>query len=519
MIWLEGISITAMLLILFLVIIPVMIVVYLFLIDRKQKQHAILRNFPILGRIRYMLEKTGPELRQYLFDDDNDGKPFNREEYLHMVLPGKYLNSVIGFGSKRDFKETGYYIRNAMFTKQNDEMRVDNEGLIDTMRYVVDSDGLFARKEHREEIPALPWLLPEEDAIVLGPNCEHPYHVRSLLGQSAMSYGALGENAITALSKGIGMATGAWMNTGEGGLSKHHLAGGADIIAQIGSGLFGFRTDDGEFSWERLREKAEIPEVKAFELKLAQGAKMRGGHVEGAKVTEEIAEIRNVVPFTTINSPNRFHQFDDYPSLFDFIDKIRDHSGKPVGIKVVIGGQEDAEELASFMQETGMGPDFISLDGAEGGSGATYQDLADSVGLPLRSAIVLLDDALRKYEVRDQVKIIASGKITTPDRAAIVLGMGADLVQIARGFMISVGCIMAERCHTNTCPAGVATTDPKLQQGLVVEEKKFRVTNYILTMREGLFRIAAAAGLDSPTKLERHHVIYKDERGRIFPVE
>lgn len=519
MIWLEGLSITAMLLILFLVIIPISIITILFIIDRKQKQHTILRNFPILGRMRYMFEKTGPELRQYLFDGDNDGKPFNREEYLHMVLPGKYLNSVIGFGSKRDFNEAGYYIRNAMFTKQNDEMRVDNEALVDTMRYVVDEDGLFARKEHREEIPALPWLLPEEDAIVLGPNCEHPFHVRSLLGQSAMSYGALGENAITALSKGIGMASGSWMNTGEGGLSSHHLAGGADIIAQIGSGLFGFRTDEGEFSWERLREKAEIPEVKAFELKLAQGAKMRGGHVEGEKVTEEIAEIRNVVPFTTINSPNRFHQFDDYPSLFAFIDKIRDHSGKPVGIKVVIGGKEDAEELASFIHETGLGPDFISLDGAEGGSGATYQDLADSVGLPLRSAIVLLDDALRKYDVRDQVKIIASGKVTTPDRAAIVLGMGADLVQIARGFMISVGCIMAERCHTNTCPAGVATTDPKLQKGLVVEEKKFRVTNYILTMREGLFRIAGAAGLDSPTKLERHHVVYKDERGRIFPVE
>ena len=519
MIWLEGISITAMLVILFLIIIPILIIICLFIIDRKQKQHTILRNFPILGRMRYMLEKTGPELRQYLFDDDNDGKPFNREEYLHMVLPGKYLNSVIGFGSKRDFKEAGYYIRNAMFTKQNDEMRVDNEKLVDSMRYIVDDDGLFARKEHREEILALPWLLPEEDAIVLGPNCEHPFHVRSLLGQSAMSYGALGENAITALSKGIGMAKGAWMNTGEGGLSKHHLAGGADIIAQIGSGLFGFRTDEGDFSWERLREKAEIPEVKAFELKLAQGAKMRGGHVEGEKVTEEIAEIRNVVPFTTINSPNRFHQFDDYPTLFDFIDRIRDHSGKPVGIKVVIGGKEDAEELASFMHETGLGPDFISLDGAEGGSGATYQDLADSVGLPLRSAIVLLDDALRKYDVRDQVKIIASGKITTPDRAAIILGMGADLVQIARGFMISVGCIMAERCHTNTCPAGVATTDSKLQQGLVVEEKKFRVTNYILTMREGLFRIATAAGLDSPTKLERHHVVYKDERGRVFPVE
>jgi len=515
----ESISITTALLVLFLVILPITIAIYLYFYDKSQKQHAILRNFPILGRMRYVMEKTGPELRQYLFDDDNDGEPFNREEYLHMVIPGKYLNNVIGFGSKRDFEEAGYYIRNAMFTKQNEEMRVDNSNLIDTMRYVVDEDNLFSRKEHREDIPTLPWLLPEEDAIVIGPNCEHPFHVRSMLGQSAMSYGALGENAITALSKGIGMAQGAWMNTGEGGLSQHHLAGGADIIAQIGSGLFGFRTEDGEFSFERVREKADIPQVKAFEIKLAQGAKMRGGHVEGAKVTEEIAAIRNVVPFVSINSPNRFHQFDDYPTLFEFIDQIRQHSGKPVGIKIVIGGKQDAEELASFMHETSMGPDFISLDGGEGGSGATYQDLADSVGLPLRSAIILLDDALRKFDVRDRVKIIASGKITTPDRAAIVLAMGADLVQVARGFMISVGCIMAHRCHTNDCPAGVATTDKKLQQGLVVEEKKYRVTNYILTMREGLFRVAAAAGLDSPTKLERHHVVYKDERGRVFPVE
>lgn len=517
MIWLGSVSITTMVLILLLIVIPLSIILYLY--DRRQKTHSILRNYPILGRVRYTLEKTGPELRQYLFNDDNDGEPFNRDEYLHIVLPGKYLSSVIGFGSKRDFNESGYFIRNAMFTKQNEEMRVDNETVIESMRYIVDEDNLFSRKEHREEVAALPWLLPEEDAVVIGPNCEQPFHVRSLLGQSGMSYGALGENAISALSKGIGMAKEAWMNTGEGGLSEHHLAGDAHIIAQIGSGLFGYRTEEGEFSWERLREKAEIPQVKAFELKLAQGAKMRGGHVEGEKVTEEIAKIRNVVPFTTINSPNRFHQFDDYPTLFKFIDKIRDHTGKPVGIKIVIGSKEDAEELASFMHETGLGPDFISLDGAEGGSGATYQDLADGVGLPLRSAIILLDNALRKYEVREQVKIIASGKITTPDRAAIALGLGADLVQIARGFMISVGCIMAERCHTNTCPAGVATTDPKLQQGLVVEEKKYRVTNYILTMREGLFRIAAAAGLDSPTKLERRHIVYKDERGRVFPVE
>ncbi|WP_040285563.1 FMN-binding glutamate synthase family protein [Sporosarcina koreensis] len=517
--WLESVSMTTMIVILVLIFVPLSIILYLFLFDRKQKQHAILRNYPILGRVRYMIEKVGPEFRQYLFDSDNEGKPFSREEYLHMVMPGKYLNSVIGFGSKRDFEAPGYYLRNAMFTKQNDEMRVDNDTQIETMRYQVTDEGLFSRKEHREEIKANPWLLPEEDAVVIGPECANPFRVRSMLGQSAMSYGALGDHAITALSKGIGMATGAWMNTGEGGLSPHHLAGDADIIAQIGSGLFGFRTKEGEFDWDLLTEKAENPKVKAFELKLAQGAKMRGGHVEGAKVTEEIAEIRNVVPFRTINSPNRFNQFDDFPGLFDFIEKIRDHSGKPVGMKIVIGGKSEAEELAQFMQETGKGPDFISIDGAEGGSGATYQDLADSVGLPVRSALMLLDDSLRKHGVRDRVKIIASGKMTTPDKAAIALAMGADLVQIARGFMISVGCIMAQRCHTNECPAGVATTDPHLQRGLVVEEKKFRVTNYILTMREGLFRIAAAAGLDSPTKFTRSDVFYKDERGNVLPIE
>lgn len=519
MMWLEGVSLTIMILITLFIVIPIAVVAYLYFYDKKQKQHAIIRNYPILGRMRYTLEKTGPEFRQYLFDSDNEGKPFSRQEYLHMVMPGKYLSSVIAFGSKRDFERSGYFIRNAMFTKQNEEMRADNEPPIISMRYVVDEDHLFARKEHREEVAALPWLLPEEDAIVIGPNCEKPFKVRSLLGQSGMSYGALGENAIRALSKGIGMAEEAWMNTGEGGLSDHHLAGDAHIIAQIGSGLFGYRTEDGQFSWERLMEKAALDQVKAFEIKLAQGAKMRGGHVEGEKITEEIAAIRNVVPFTTVNSPNRFHEFDDFHSLFQFVDQIRARSGKPVGIKIVIGSPEDAEELAAHIKETGIGPDFISLDGAEGGSGATYQDLADGVGLPLHASLIALEDAFRKYGIRDHVKIIASGKVTTPDKAAIALALGADLVQVARGFMISVGCIMAERCHTNTCPAGVATTDPKLQKGLVVEEKKYRVTNYILTMREGLFRIAAAAGLDSPTKLNRSHLVYKDLRGQVFPVE
>ncbi len=519
MAWLEGINITVTLLVLFLIVIPLGTIFYLYRFDRKQKQHAILRNFPLLGRVRYILEKTGPEFRQYLFDGDNEGRPFSREQYLNMVMPGKYLSNVIGFGSKKDFTKPGYYLRNAMFTTQVEELSVDNSQLVDTMKYVIDEDNLLSRKEHREEVEALPWLLPEEDAIVLGPDLEHPFRVRGFIGQAAMSYGGLGQNAITALSSGIARVPGSWMNTGEGGVSPYHIKGGADLIAQIGSGLYGFRTKEGDFSIELLKEKAAMPQIKAFEIKIAQGSKMRGGHVEGSKVSEEIAAIRNVVPHTTINSPNRFRQFHDLDTMFDFIEMVRNNSGKPVGIKIVIGSKMDADELCRYMGETGRHPDFISIDGGEGGSGATYQDLADTLGLPLRSALPILDNSLKEFGVRDKLKIIASGKITTPDSAAIALALGADLVQGARSFMISVGCIMAGSCHTNDCPAGVATTDAKLQQGLVVDEKQYRVTNYVLTMREGLYRVAAAAGLKSPKELTREHVVFKDERGRVFPVE
>jgi glutamate synthase domain-containing protein 2 len=517
--WTSIVAIVLLIIIALVIVVPLVLLVVLAKTDRKQNQHAILRNFPVLGRIRYMTEKIGPELRQYLFDDDNKGKPFSREDFLHIVLPGKYLGSVISFGSKRDFNEAGFFIRNAMFTKQVDEMRVDNSKVIESKKYVIDNEGLFGRKEHAETVKVKPWLLPEEDAIVLGPNCREPFRVRSMVGQSAMSYGALGKNAVTALSKGIGMAEGSWMNTGEGGVSPHHLAGGADLIAQIGSGLFGYRDEQGEFSFEKLKEKAAIPQIKAFEIKLAQGAKTRGGHVEGDKVTAEIAEIRGVEVGKTINSPNRFHQFHDLPTLFDFVEKIRDVGGLPVGTKIVIGSPEDADDFARYMKESGKGPDFITLDGGEGGTGATFQDLADSVGLPLHSAIVLLNDALEKYGVRDRVKIIASGKLITSDKAAVMLALGADLINIARGFMISVGCIMAQKCSSNECPAGVATTDPKLQNGLVIEEKKFRVTNYIINLREGLFRVAAAAGIDSPTKFKGEHIVYKDDEGRVYTVE
>ncbi|MEH7441222.1 FMN-binding glutamate synthase family protein [Bacillus sp. JJ1122] len=503
-----------------IIIVPILLFIYLYFKDDRQKQHSILRNFPVIGKVRYFTEHIGPEMRQYLFNADNEGKPFSRKEYQDVVKAGKYKERLIGFGSLRDFDAEGFYIRNTLFPKLTDEMKVDNADKIKTRVYKIDNESLFSRKEHSGEKLVDPYYLKDEDAVVLGEKtCPHPFRVKGLVGQSAMSYGALGERAIQALSKGLGLAGGTWMNTGEGGLSNHHLSGNPDIIMQIGPDLFGVRKPSGEFSWEEFKRKSELPQIKAFEIKLAQGAKTRGGHVEGEKVTEEIAKIRLVEVGKTINSPNRFYEFGDVPSMFDFIEQLRDIGGKPVGMKIVVGDLDALENMISYMKESGKGPDFITVDGGEGGTGATFQELADSVGLPIHSALPIVDEMLKAYGVRDRVKLIASGKLITPDKIAIALAMGADLVNIARGLMISVGCIMAQVCHTNKCPAGVATTDKKLQDGLIVEEKHYRVCNYIISLREGLYNLAAAAGLDSPTQFERKHIVHKDKLGRISPVE
>ncbi|MGM8216860.1 FMN-binding glutamate synthase family protein [Bacillaceae bacterium W0354] len=493
---------------------------YLYIIDRRQKQHPILRNYPVIGRVRYFLETIGPELRQYLFNSDNEGKPFSREEYEHIVRKAKYKRDVIGFGSRRDFEEEGYYISNSMFPKLTEELKMDVSGKVTTNRYLLIKEPLFTRrKEYLEEDTSPAYLLDDQDAIVIGKDLKHPFVLKGQIGMSAMSYGSLGERAITALSEGLGIATGTWMNTGEGGLSDYHLKGGVDIIMQIGPGLFGVRDPEGNFSWEALKKKSEISEVKAFELKLGQGAKTRGGHIDGEKVTEEIARIRMVEPFKSIDSPNRFKEFDNFPAMFEFIQNIREYTGKPVGIKVVVGSAREADILAKSIKETMKGPDFITVDGGEGGTGASYQELADSAGLPIKSALPLVDHALRKYGVRDQVKLIASGKLFSPDRIAVALAMGADLVNIARGFMITVGCIQALKCHSNACPVGVATTDPDLQKALVIDEKKHRTANYVISLRKGLFRLAASAGIDSPVHFRGEHIVYKDDRGRTYSLE
>lgn len=501
-----------------LIVLPLLAFGLFYIFDQRQKQHAVLRNYPLLGRIRYFFEMIGPEMRQYLFDHDTAGKPFSRIDYQTVVLAAKYGKAMIGFGSRRDFEAPGFYLRNSMFPKLEEELRVEKVPL-GTKKYDLLKETLISRKEVQREAQAMAWLLQEEDALIIGRRREHPFRVRGLVGMSGMSYGALGENAITALSEGLGIAGETWMNTGEGGISPYHLRGNTNLIMQIGPGLFGVRNEDGSFSWEKLREWAAHPNVRAFELKLGQGAKIRGGHLEGSKVSPEIAAIRGIPAGVTVDSPNRFKELPDAVSLLTFVQRMQRETGKPVGIKLVVGAREPFAQLVQTMVDLHIFPDFITVDGGEGGTGATYPELADSVGLPLWAALPIVDDTLKTYGLRDEVTVFASGKLFTADRIAIALALGADAVNIARGFMITVGCIQAMRCHTNQCPVGVATTDPRLQKALVVEEKKYRVANYVLALREGLFHVAAACGLESPRQFSREHVVYKDGMGRVHRLD
>ncbi|HLR61636.1 MAG TPA: FMN-binding glutamate synthase family protein [Lentibacillus sp.] len=493
-----------------LILVPAVLLLRLYIHDVKQKEHSVLRNYPILGKMRYILEKMGPELRQYLFLNNQEGKPFNRNQYEIVVKAGKYNNSMMSFGAERNFENDGFYLVNNMFPAVKEELKIGQSPKIKTRVYEINEENLFSRKEKSKHTEIEPAFLHDDDKVVLGEHTvRYPFRLKGLIGQSAMSYGSLGDRAITALSKGLGLAGGSWMNTGEGSVSPYHLKGDTDIIMQISPGFFGVRDKDGHFSWEEFKKHAGTEQIKAFELKLAQGAKTRGGHVSGDKVTEEIANIRKVEAGKDINSPNRFPGISGPDQLLSFLGQLRDVSEKPIGVKIVAGDEQQVDQFIKAMADTDTVPDFITVDGGEGGTGASFYALAYSVGLPAFSALPLVDETLKKYGLRNRTKIIASGKLLTPDKIAMALCLGADLINIARGFMISTGCIMAQVCHTNTCPVGVATTDEKLQKALDIEEKKYRVANYLITLRNDLFNLAAVAGLDSPTKFNRDHLVYR----------
>ncbi|MBU5467546.1 FMN-binding glutamate synthase family protein [Virgibacillus sp. MSJ-26] len=548
------------------------LIIFLIIKDKYQNQHAILKTHPLLGRLRYIFEMVGPEFRQYWFSGDKEGKPVDRDTQETIAKAGKYANTVIGFGSKKDFSLTSFYLTNSMFPLNIDELSVDNKSPIETYTYQILGETVTKRKEKRNQVQVKPWHLSDENQVVIGPEREHPFHVKGLLGVSAMSFGALSKSAVKALAQGVAISGGSYMNTGEGSISRYHLSRvyevidysiepfdrlseklinyikehpncsnfemedrfgkrimshldklveqgvlkdkRADLIFQVGSGLFGARKD-GKYSEEVFLENAMKPEVKAIELKLAQGAKVRGGKLPKEKITEEIAKIRGVDMGHDVESPNRFPLFSDMDGLFEWVTHWQSITGKPVGIKVVAGDNDSFESLAKYMKETGKEPDFISIDGAEGGTGATYQEMADSLGMPIYSGIHILDQTLRKYGVRKDVKIIASGMLATADKMAIALSLGADLIYVARAAMNTVGCINAGKCHTNHCPVGVTSHLPHLEAGLVVEEKRFRTANYLRTMREGLFMLGASCGIDSPSKFSTEHIALRESNNDV----
>ena len=459
--------------------IGVLAIIYMYIVDKTQNKHAIRRNYPVIGRFRYLFEKQGEFFRQYFFAMDREELPFNRAERSWVYRAAKNVERTVAFGSTRNLEPTG----TIMFMNC-----------------------------------AFPTL--EEDAVppstvTYGPHCREPYISESLFNISAMSFGALSATAVKALSNGAAKA-GCWMNTGEGGVSEYHLASGADIVFQIGTAKYGVRDEHGQLCDKMLATLAAKPQIKMFEIKLSQGAKPgKGGILPGKKVTEEIARIRGIMPGVDSISPNAHPDIKSVQDILTMVNRVREVTGKPVGFKSVIG--ESLWLRALFeeinLQGTEFAPDFITIDSADGGTGAAPQPLMDYVGLPLKESLPLVINLLAEYGLRDRIKIICAGKLITPSKVAWALAMGADAVNSARGFMFALGCIQAMQCNKDTCPTGITTHNPKLQRGLDPIDKAERVANYHKYIQYGVGLLAHSCGVKHARKLDRQHVRIIQDNG------
>lgn len=447
-------------------------VIIIYVIDLRQSHSAIRRNYPVIGRFRYLFEHLGEFFRQYFFAMDREELPFNRAQRSWVYRAAKGLTTNIAFGSTRSMLTPGEpHFLNSPFALLDEETT-------------------------------------EPPQLIFGPFCTTPFATKSYFNISGMSYGALSKPAVNALSRGAALA-GCWLNTGEGGLSPHHLAADADIVFQIGTAKYGVRDANGRISDVRLRELAAMPQVRMFELKLSQGAKPgKGGILPGDKVTSEIAAIRGIPVGQASISPNRHPEINGTDDLLDMINHIREETGKPVGFKAVLGDTSWIEDLCLriIARGTEYAPDFITIDSADGGTGASPQPLMDYVGLPLRESLPHLVDQLIKHGLRERIRVIASGKQITPGYVALSLATGADAVTSARGFMFALGCIQALQCHKNTCPTGVTTHDARLQKGLDPADKAHRVASYHKQMMHDVEMIAHACGVPHARELKRHHV-------------
>ena len=456
----------------------------LFVIDRTQTSDAIRRNYPVIGRFRKLFSGLGEFFRQYFFAMDREELPFNRaqRDWVEHAAEGK--GNTVAFGSTRNTSVSGTPIFvNAPFPPLEDQ---------------------FATTQPMQ----------------IGPTARQPYEATSLFHISGMSYGAISKPAVQALSRGAAKA-GIWLNTGEGGVSPFHLEGGCDLVFQIGTAKFGVRDAAGKLSDEKLRAVAAHDQIKMFELKLSQGAKPgKGGILPGQKVTPEIAEIRGLEVGQDGISPNRHDEVDDWDDLIDLVSRIREVSGKPVGIKMVIGGPEGPEALFETIVRRGAehAPDFITVDGGEGGTGAAPMPLMDLVGLSIREALPMVADIRDAHGLKDRVRIVASGKLSLPGDIAWALAAGADFVTSARGFMFALGCIQALKCNKNTCPTGITTHDPRFQKGLVPEDKETRVASYAKQITKEVEIIAHSVGVPEPRGIKRRHVRIMQDNGQTRPM-
>ena len=460
-------------------------VVVLFIHDKRQKQSPVQRMFPVLIWGRKILVKMGPLLRQYLFLNDQEETPYNRITRNWIYETSKGTRNTIGFGSQIDMDKVGTtLIMPATFT--NTKSKAGGAG----------------KSAYKKVIGAHTGVEP----VVLN----------HFVNISAMSYGALSYRAHAALNKGAQMA-GIMHNTGEGSLAPCHEYGGGDLIFQIGTAKYGVRDEEGNMDDEALAEMAKHPQVKMFEIKLAQGAKPgKGGMLLKEKITEEISRIRKVPMGKDAFAPARHKEFSDVDGLFDFIDRVRNIVKKPVGIKMVIGHTSEIEDVAAKMsREPGRGPDYIVIDGGDGGTGAAPYVLSSYSGLPMKQALAVADWALKHHNVRDKVVLFASGKIATPIEIAVAMALGADAIYMARGFMLALGCIQALECHTNNCPTGIATQNKNLEKALDIHSAAKRVATYADTLYKETQMLAESCGYESPSDITPDDIMVVTSPGHL----
>lgn len=454
--------------------------------DILQKKHAIKHNFPVVGHFRYLLESIGPELRQYIVANNREELPFNRRQRSWIYASSKKENNYQGFGTDQDMSGAGYVlIKPALLPKR----------LPDDHPHSILNSG---HPYH--------YTLPSAKVIGEYHKRARPYRPKSVVNISAMSYGSLSANAITALNRGA-LKFGCYHNTGEGGLSRYHRLG-ADVVFNIGTSYFGIRDESGNLDMQKLvRLTEDNPSVRMLELKLSQGAKPgKGGVLPASKITPEIAEIRQVPMGQDVVSRPYHTAFSNVPEMVDLVEEMAARTGLPVGIKSAVGKLDLWEELAKTMVETGKGPDFITIDGGEGGTGAAPPSFADHVSLPFVYAFSNVYKIFQRYHLTDRVTFIASGKLGLPDKAVMAFAMGADLINVAREAMMSIGCIQAQVCHTNRCPAGVATNNKWLVAGLDPDLKSERFYNYVKTFTKEIIEITHAAGYEHPCQFTMEDV-------------